>query len=548
MLDQIRKLFKARRTALCVMTGLTALAAGPAIADTCLPYNPSADYELVFEENFDGNELDTSKWNAEFLWGPGVIINNELQYYVNDNQFEYSPFEVSEGSLKISAIKTPFRRDELYLTRSIYSASTAELLWRVPAGAVSYQVFRDGRQVATVTGGSYLDNTLDDGGDFQFEVVALDASNQVILRGQTTVNTGERAISSTPRPFGLYLTANVYGPTDGEIVWDTPNRAGRYEIYRDGRLYRSFVGADFSSLYESGLSRGVDYDYEVVAFDRCGVEIIRDTVTLNTSDPVTLPGDFDTVIKLSDRVYSESTAEIFWNQVSGAAVYQVEQNGVVVQSSGSRSIFIDGLVPGFDRRFVVSALDGDGNVIDSRRRTINTADNSFALNRQPFLSGIITSYDAFRFLYGRVEARARMPAGKGFWSAFWLLNGYYNEDQPEDPEIDIIEAIGDQVTTANHAYHFRDENGDYVSTELRASIPDFSADFHTYGVEWTPGRIIYTIDGRETGRVEGDQVSSEQMYLLANLAVGGDFPGPPDDTTPFPSSYEIDYIRVWQRR
>ena len=79
-------------------------------------------------------------------------------------------------------------------------------------------------------------------------------------------------------------------------------------------------------------------------------------------------------------------------------------------------------------------------------------------------------------------------------------------------------------------------------------MPDFSADFHTYGVEWTPGRIIWSVDGQETARVEGDQVSSEQMYLLANLAVGGDFPGSPDETTPFPSTYEIDYIRVWQRR
>ena len=546
--DQISSLVKKRRTALCVVGGFMALCAGPVIADTCLPYNDDADYQLVFEENFDGSELDSNKWNAQFLWGPGVIINNELQYYVNDNQFDYSPFDVSEGTLKISAIKTPFRRDELYLTRSIYSASTAELLWRVPAGAVRYQVFRDGQQVATVTGGSYLDNTLDDGGDFQYEVVALDANNQVILRGQTTVNTGERAIPSEAVPFGLYLTANIYGPTEGEIVWDTPNRAGRYEVYRNGSLYRSLVGADFSSLYESGLNRGIDYNYEVVAFDRCGEEIIRDSVTLNTSGPTTIPGDFDTAIKLSDRVYSESTAEIFWNQVSGAAVYQVEENGVVVQATGARSIFVDGLVPGFDKRFVVSALDGDGNVIDSRRRTINTADNSFALNRQPFLSGIITSYDAFRFLYGRVEARARMPAGKGLWSAFWLLNGYYNEDQPEDLEVGIVEAIGDQVTTANHAYHYRDENGGYVSTELRSDMPDFSADFHTYGVEWTPGRIIWSVDGRETARVEGDQVSSEQMYLLANLAVGGDFPGSPDETTPFPSTYEIDYIRVWQKR
>jgi beta-glucanase (GH16 family) len=55
------------------------------------------------------------------------------------------------------------------------------------------------------------------------------------------------------------------------------------------------------------------------------------------------------------------------------------------------------------------------------------------------------------------------------------------------------------------------------------------------------------VDDVETGRVEGDHVSDEQMYLLANLAVGGSFPGAADETTPFSVRFEIDYIRVYQR-
>ena len=518
---------------------------GSVLADTCLPYDATAEYQLVFEENFNGSELDNNKWNREYLWGPGVIINNEEQYYVNENQFGYNPFDVSGGTLKISAIKTPFRRDELYLTRSIYSASAAELLWRVPAGAVEYQVYREGEWVATVSGGSYLDTTLDDGGDFQYEVVALDANGVEILRGQTTINTGERAIPGPDVPFALDLDARIYGPSDAELVWETPNRAGRYEVYLNGTLVQSLVGADYASLYVNGLQQGTDYNYEVISYDCCNEEIVRDSVFLNTSNPspaVVL----DARLKLSDITYSKSTAELFWNQVEGAAVYEVVGDGVVIQSGAARSVFLDGLIPGIDRKFVVNALDADGNLVDTRRRAINTADNSFALNRQPFLSGLITSYDAFRFLYGRVEARAKMPAGKGLWSAFWLLNGYYNEDQPEDPEIDIIEAIGDLVTTANHAYHYNSPAG-RMSREMRTTMPDFSADFHTYAVDWSPGRIIYYIDGQETHRIVGPEVSSEQMYILANLAVGGNFPGSPDESTQYPATFEIDYIRVWQR-
>ena len=522
--------------------------AGQVYADTCIPPQADADYQLVFEDNFDGNELNRAKWNTEFLWGPGLIINNELQYYVNEDQFGYNPFKVGGGQLSIEAIKTPFRRDELYLTRSIYSASSAELLWRVPAEAVSYEVYRDGVLLDKVTGGSYLDNTLEEGGDFAYEVVALDANDNFILRGQLTVNTGERAIPFPQMEFGLYLDAKVYGPNDGEIVWETPNRAGRYDVYRNGSLYRTLVGADYSSLYESGLERGVDYNYRVVAFDRCGEEIISAETVLNTSNPATAANELEPRLKLSDRVYSKSTAELFWNQVAGAEIYEVLLDGQVVQSDASRSYFVDGLVPGIDQPYVVNALDGDGNLVDTRRRTLNTADNSFALNRQPFLSGIITSYDSFRFLYGRVEMRAKMPAGKGLWSAFWLLNGYYNEDQPADPEIDIIEGIGDMPTTANHAYHYNDGNGDYISAEFRGDMADFSQDFHTYSVDWSEGLIIWYIDGVETRRLEGPEVSSEQMYILANLAVGGDFPGDPDENTVYPAKFEIDYIRAWQRR
>jgi len=67
-------------------------------------------------------------------------------------------------------------------------------------------------------------------------------------------------------------------------------------------------------------------------------------------------------------------------------------------------------------------------------------------------------------------------------------------------------------------------------------------------VEWEKDLIIWYVDDVETHRITGPSVSSEQMYLIANLAVGGDFPGPADESTPLPATYEIDYIRVWQRR
>ncbi len=66
-------------------------------------------------------------------------------------------------------------------------------------------------------------------------------------------------------------------------------------------------------------------------------------------------------------------------------------------------------------------------------------------------------------------------------------------------------------------------------------------------MDWEEGRIDWYVDGVETSRVEGDQESSEQMYLIANMAFGGNFPGSANESTPFPARFAVDYIRVYQR-
>ncbi|NND89455.1 MAG: family 16 glycosylhydrolase [Granulosicoccus sp.] len=522
-------------------------------ADTCVAPIPGNPYQLVFEENFNGSTLNRGRWDTEFLWGPGVIINDETQYYINADQFGYNPFKVANGVLSIEAIKAPFDRSQLYLTRSIYSANAMELLWRVPANAVLYEVYRDGQLQGTATGGAFFQTDLREGIDYAYEVVALDAQGNRLVAAQLTVNTADRPMPLEEVAFSLGLVSKIYGSRSAEIMWQQPNRGSRYEVYRNGSLYRSQFGSGYSSLYEPALVPGRDYQYRVVAYDRCDEVIIEQSITLNTASGVTPRDPADERLVIGVSYYDDTTAEISWNAVQGASRFDIYDNGVFVVNIAGQSLFIDDLVPGIDRKFLVVALDTDGNVVDQTTRVLNTADNSFALNRQPFLSGIITSYNSFRFKYGRVVARARMPAGKGLWSAFWLLNAYYKQDQPEDPEIDIIEAIGDQTTIANQAYHYlRDLDGDgfytdLSTTEFRTTIADFSRAFHTYRVDWEPGLLVWYVDDIETARVTGDQVSDEQMYLLANLAVGGTFPGPADETTPFPARFEIDYIRVYQR-
>jgi beta-glucanase (GH16 family) len=185
----------------------------------------------------------------------------------------------------------------------------------------------------------------------------------------------------------------------------------------------------------------------------------------------------------------------------------------------------------------------------AQQRTVMGGDgNSYA-----YTSGIISSgkdtYDPavaprFAFQYGYVEMRAKIPAGQGFWSAFWMLQA--NGQWPW--EIDILEALGNQPNAAYFNVHYPTPNWDDAANPGGYSGPDFTSDFHTYAVEWAPDTIVWYIDGVERKRVtDPSQIPNAPMYLLANLQVGGDWPGSPNATTPLPANLEIDYIRVWQR-
>lgn len=184
-----------------------------------------------------------------------------------------------------------------------------------------------------------------------------------------------------------------------------------------------------------------------------------------------------------------------------------------------------------DDAFMVS--DGTLKIQADRRKVAN----------KNYTSGVITSLDKFSFKYGYVEIRAKVPNGRGLWPAFWLLSTIRNDRN----EIDVFEVIGHDPHTVYLTTHFRDNNGDPAFVQGKYRGHDFSEDFYTYAVEWTPTSIIWYVDGVERHR-ETVRVPQQSLYILANLAVGGKWPGNPDGKTQFPANYTIDYIRVYQRQ
>ena len=161
-----------------------------------------------------------------------------------------------------------------------------------------------------------------------------------------------------------------------------------------------------------------------------------------------------------------------------------------------------------------------------------------ALKDVRYSSGLITTAGRFSQAYGYFEMRARWTMGKGVWPAFWLLpagGGW-------PPEIDVIEAHGDKPTTAFQSLHSKVQK----AITRKVAMEGSAAQFHDYGVLWTPKTLDYYIDGRKTASIPTTRDATKPMYLLANLAIGGHWPGDPDATTAMPARMEIDHIRAWR--
>ena len=158
----------------------------------------------------------------------------------------------------------------------------------------------------------------------------------------------------------------------------------------------------------------------------------------------------------------------------------------------------------------------------------------------PFTSGMISSHDKFSREYGWFEARMRLPKGKGMWPAFWMLP----QSKAWPPELDIMEHKGRLPNRAFLTLHEK-QPGTWrtKSTGKEWDGPDFTADFHTFALEWLPDGLRWYVDGIERHRWNG-KADFGPMYLILNLAVGGDFDGDPDAATPFPGEMEIDSVRV----
>lgn len=158
--------------------------------------------------------------------------------------------------------------------------------------------------------------------------------------------------------------------------------------------------------------------------------------------------------------------------------------------------------------------------------------------------------------YGRIEVRAKLPSGRGTWPAIWMLGNNTPLNWPDDGEIDIMEHVGFNQGTVHASIHCK-KYYHSIGTQKTATIPvpDCSDAFHVYSTEWDKDSIRTMLDGKVYFRFANEHTGYEawpfdnKMYLLLNIAVGGDWGGQQGvNDSIFPRRMEIDYIRVYQMK
>lgn len=561
------------------------------------------EFELVFEDNFDTGSLNSEKWDTALLWGPYLPINNEQQLYVDSlgmhESFDFSPFTFTDNSIKISAhavnenLVTPLRPPEDsplwqpndYSEYRYNGPTTDPVTGEVDPGYLASDTdYLSGIMTtydAFKISHGYIETRmkLPEGRGlwpafwmlpthYVEDVPEIDIIEYLGHDKETVYNTYHyfdiadnwRKISTPSfevknndwtndfHVFGVeWSPKKITWYVDGEISHEVSSddyKISNQSMYLIANLA---VGGDWAGPPDetTNFPATLEIDYVRAYKRKKSVELdLENDYQLVFNDEFSLP-------------YLDSekwNTHYLWGPflpINNEEQYYVDSLGID-SSAGEQSPFK------FENgRLSITAKEANDTnsypipqSIPPLNSPIWNAFPEFQRNQnyqpQTYTSGVITSYDSFKFVHGYAEIRAKIPEGAGLWPAFWLLNGYYVGAQPE---IDIMEARGENPHQLVHSYH-RLVNG---VTESESILTDsgnvnqkYSDDFHRYGVSWEPGKITWFVDGTEVQSYSNPDVSYQVMYLIANLAVGGNFLFEEVDASKLPAEFVIDYIRVYQ--
>ena len=175
---------------------------------------------------------------------------------------------------------------------------------------------------------------------------------------------------------------------------------------------------------------------------------------------------------------------------------------------------------------------------------------------EQYTSARLKSIDLQEFQYGRIDVRALLPVDKGMWPAIWMLGSNWpSVGWPACGEIDIMELVGSNPQRIHGTAHWGASNAEHQESGqgISLSFPEtFADEFHVFSIEWEQDLIRWYLDDEEYFSIDPNDMNgadypfNQPFFFILNVAVGGNWPGPPSEDTTFPEFMAIDYVRVFQ--
>ena len=507
--------------------------------------------------------------------------------------------------------------------------------WADVSGAAEYEVTVDGNSQRTAVSFVYTKNLF--AGEHTMSVRAVDSNgNLSAASNQAKASTWESPEGGSTTASPIAITSNnnteqssLDAPREvrgtevrsGEVKWEWNSVPGarQYEVYLDG-VSAGTTGNDY--LYTDNLSTG-EHAITVAAIDpegrysqpsaRASVVISDGSTANNDVSPPppesipSAPANDNGLIDPATWNYSEATQKdgyelVFSDEFNGNAINKARWNTQLRWDGSFNGDRYEYRLVNGEAQFYVNIssedqehldkvasvynpfqFDGSRLAIRAQRNPLKNHNGnkgygplSEISTQQPFLSGVISTYDKFKQKYGYFEARIKIPDHVGTFPAFWLHHQRREWEGTQKTEIDIMENLGHAPWYVYNSFHYFTGVSEGVSGTPHFVKPQpqgqiytgihYSDNYHVYAAEWKPGYVRYLIDGEQVSEVWNSAVDHEELYLIINMAVGGNwtnmatnaggtgrsadnrFPTQNDIDTWGNPALEIDYVRVYKAR
>ncbi len=344
----------------------------------------------------------------------------------------------------------------------------------------------------------------------------------------------------------IFLTLTMSGPVGDTVIVFVSTVDGTATGGEDFEILETFpvlftpgdMRVELQITILGELDFEEDEEFQLSLFGATGADLLVEAVTI-----VLTNDDIDTSLSIPATGYT--TPESYEGMT---LLWQDEFSGDALGSDWTAELGGGGWGNNelqYYRKENTSLVEGN-LVIEARKESFGG---------RSYTSSRLITKGKFDFTYGRVDVRAALPYGQGIWPAIWMLGANISQvGWPSCGEIDIMEMIGgsNRERTTHGTLHWSNASGQhaYQGGSYNLSSGIFADEFHVFTMIWDSDKVEWYVDDvyfHTQGTADATMAEFDlPHFLILNVAVGGNWPGSPNDATVFPQRMIVDYVRVFQ--